>query len=446
MQTDRAIRSKAGLLGTALLLCSLILAGALLIAIQPSQALSPLEVGAAGRAYSLPLNAYTYDYTATLPIVFVTYSKAYFTIAKSVTPSVLQSSPTALVTYDVTVVNAGDEPGLLSAVVDVLPAGFVFQAMVVAESDVDLPPTGTTGPIRWAGSWPMAAGQQLRLVYTVKPSETPGTYVNEANVEVVEGAPPAGPASATVTVLPNILMQDDFNSGISRWTEFLNYSYRLAPGQWYWGPTDGVSGSGALSHDALRVEGLVAADALMMYLQPGAQDWVNYRVETKQYLTGGVTADGELDPEDGFPIGLWVRGHYQESDINAQWITGYYVVVKSQADPPTHWVRLGQPQIPGDCTTACDNPNTQYAFNNIMPLCDWAVNGCGNLLPGEYDHFRWYTLTVEVRGNNIKAWVDGQLAIDYTDTVLPFLTGTVGYKVHETKIASFDDIVVTWLP
>ena len=141
-----------------------------------------------------------------------------------------------------------------------------------------------------------------------------------------------------------------------------------------------------------------------------------------------------------------MRGHYQESDINAQWVTGYYIIVKSSDDPAVHWVRLGQPQIPGDCTTACDNPNTQYAFNNVKVLCDWHENGCGTAFAGEYQHFRWYTLTVEVRGNNIKAWLDGELAFDYTDDNQPFMDGTVGFKTHETKTASFDDLIVTKLP
>ncbi len=445
MNTNTTIRARAGLWTTALFLFSLFLVGALWIAIEPGQALSPVPAGAGGQtAGSLPLSSL---YTVTVPLTLKDYAEARFTIVKSVTPDRLLSAPAAIVTYTVTIVNVGDEPGVLDAVVDTLPDGFTFQNMVVAQSDVDSSPSGTTGTIRWAGPpWNMAAGQQMRLVYTVQASETPGTYTNWADVEASLGKPPAGPASATVTVLPNVLLQEDFDSGIGRWTEFLNYKYRLAPGQWYWGPHDGVDGSGALSHDALRVPGKVAADALMMYLQEGAQDWTNYRVQTEQYLTGGVTADGQLEPEDGFPIGLWVRGHYQESEVNGQWITGYYVVVKSSDDPAVHWVRLAQPQIPGDCTTSCDNPNTQYAFNNVKVLCDWYQNGCGTAFPGEYEHFQWYTLTVEVRDNHIKAWLNGELAFDYTDDNQPFLTGTVGLKVHETKIASFDNLIVTQLP
>jgi uncharacterized repeat protein (TIGR01451 family) len=444
VNTDRAFGSRTGLVGAGLLLFGLLLAGVLLIAVQPSQALSSAEVGAPAQGTDrLPLNGL---YTVTLPFISRNHEVARFTIAKSVTPDSVITSPSAVVTYTVTIVNAGNEPGALSAVVDTLPSGFIFQDMVDAQSDVDAHPTGTTGTIRWTGSWGMAADQQMRLVYRVKASETLGTYINQANVETLVGTPPRGPASAAVTVQPAVLMQEDFNSGIGRWTEFLNYKYRLAPGQWYWGQTDGVGGSGALSHDALKVPGKVAGDGLMMYLQPGAQDWTNYRVETKMYLTGGVSKDGVPEPEDGFPIGLWVRGHWQASDTNAQWVTGYYVIVKSDNDPvnPRHWVRLAQPHIPGDCGPC--NPDTEYAFNNVKVLCDWYQTGCGTGFPGEYNHFQWYTLTVEVRGNNIKAWLDGELAFDYTDDNQPFMSGTVGFKTHETRIASFDDIVVSPLP
>jgi uncharacterized repeat protein (TIGR01451 family) len=444
MHIDAGKRSGGWLPCIGLLLFGLILAGALLIAVRPSQALSPVEVGAADpMADRLPANGL---YTYTLPAIWKDYERARFTVAKSVTPGSLISSPTGEVIYTVTIANAGDEPGTLAAVVDVLPAGFTFLEMVDAQSDVDSHPTGTTGTIRWGGPFDMAAGGQLRLVYKVRPSQTPGTYTNQANVEMPAGQPAGAPASAAVTVEPAILMQDNFNSGLGRWTEFLNYSYRLAPGQWYWGQTDGAGGSGALSHDALRVPGKVAADALMMYLQPGAQDWTDYRVETKLYLTGGVTDEGEPKPNGGDPIGLWVRGHYQPDEDNGQWISGYYVVVVGRANSDLHWVRLAQPQIPGDCDGACDNPDTQYAFNNVMALCDYSKNGCGTPFPGGFAHYRWYSLVVEVRGNNIKAWLDGALALDYTDTNQPFLSGTVGYKVHETQIASFDNIVVTQLP
>ncbi len=50
-------------------------------------------------------------------------------------------------------------------------------------SDVIADPTGTTGLIRWTGPFNVAGGGQLRLIYKVTPSQTPGQYTNSANVE-----------------------------------------------------------------------------------------------------------------------------------------------------------------------------------------------------------------------------------------------------------------------
>jgi hypothetical protein len=233
-------------------------------------------------------------------------------------------------------------------------------------------------------------------------------------------------------------MQDNFDSGIGLWTAFLNYPPRLEPGQWYYGPHDGVGTSGALTHDCCTGT-KVASDALMMYLQPGAQDWTNYRVEAKMYLTGGVQNDGTPEPNSGDPIGFWIRGHYQDSQYEAQWVSGYYVVIAGKSDGAAHWIRISKIQEPGDCD-ACLKPERLYNFNNPIQKIESAD------LPGPFEHYRWYKLTVEVRGATIKVWLDDQFILQWTDPILPFLSGTVGFKVHETKTASFDDIVVTQLP
>ncbi len=64
-----------------------------------------------------------------------------------------------------------------------------------------------------------------------------------------------------------------------------------------------------------------------MYLGEGAQEWTNYRAEMKMMLTGGVDGGGTILPETGDPIGFWVRGQYQDSEYEAQWVSGYYVVM-----------------------------------------------------------------------------------------------------------------------
>jgi hypothetical protein len=50
---------------------------------------------------------------------------------------------------------------------------------------------------------------------------------------------------------------------------------------------------------------------------------------------------------------------------------------------------------------------------------------------------------VEVCGNNIKAWLNGDQYIDYTDDIIPHMTGTVGFKAWKADTVTWDDIVVT---
>ncbi len=237
---------------------------------------------------------------------------------------------------------------------------------------------------------------------------------------------------------PASLLIDDFESGIGLWTPFLNY-WRLEPGQWYWGPSDGVGGSGAATHDCC-IGDKEAADALLMHLGDGAEGWTDYRVEAKMLLRGGVDKEHNWSYIDGDPIGLWVRGQYEYVEgvtIRAQWVTGYYVVIAGKPDRDNLVVRLTQIQTLDDCMDdACDNPQNLYTFNNIYPLAETP-------LYKPYLRDVWYKLTVEVRGPRITVWLDDQQVIDYVDTKVPFLTGTVGFKTHETWTASFDDLVVT---
>jgi hypothetical protein len=177
----------------------------------------------------------------------------------------------------------------------------------------------------------------------------------------------------------------------------------------------------------------------MMYLGEGAQEWTNYRVETMMMLTGGVDGSGNIIPETGDPIGLWVRGHYQDGEYESQWVSGYYVVIVGASDRAVHHVRIAKMQQPGDCD-ACLKPYRMYNFDNPMQKVQ------SEDLAGAFEHYRWYNLAVEVRDANIKVFVDDQLILDWTDPLLPYLSGTIGVKTHETKDAMFDDVIVTPLP
>jgi uncharacterized repeat protein (TIGR01451 family) len=359
-----------------------------------------------------------------LPLVFKNVRWARFTIAKSVTPGTVTDLPGEVVTYTVTIANLGDKPGKLAAVVDTLPAGFTYLDMAPG-SDVTADPSGATGLIRWAGPFNIAGGGQLRLIYRVAPSQTVGQYTNSAYVEALIGRPPAGPASAVVTVERGLLLEEKFDDGISRWTKFLNY-WRLTDAQWYWGQGDGTGNSGAANHECCNDAQHEAEDAVLMYLGEGAESWTDYRIEAKFNFHEGAG-----------PVGLWVRGQYEPNDTRCQWMTGYYVVVGGRATSEYHTVKIAQLQTLTDCWgAACDNPQNLYCFNNPHDMADVQ-------LPGALTRNTWHTLVVEVRGANIKVWYDGELSLDFTDPKEPFLLGTVGLKTYKANWISFDDIVVT---
>jgi uncharacterized repeat protein (TIGR01451 family) len=374
--------------------------------------------------------------TIFLPLIYSNFTFAHLSLVKSAFPASVIVGSGQVVTYTVTIVNEGDTTGKLLAVNDALPAGFTFLEMAPG-SDVIALPVGVAGTISWSGPWTMAPGQQLRLVYRVTPSETPGQYINSVSITAQDATLPLQPASVEIVVQPPVLLQEAFDNGIDLWTPFLNH-HRLEPGQWYWGAGDGYRASGALTHDCCTGE-KVASDAVMMYLQPGAEDWTNYRVETRMLLRGGVDNRGNPEPNTGDPIGLWIRGHYQDSPYESQWISGYYVVLVGRAGSVSHFVRIAKIQEPGDCD-ACDKPERMYNFDN--PIAKIRSED----LPGPFEHFRWYKLAVEVRDANIKVYLDDALVLDWTDPTLPYLSGTVGFKVHETQTASFDDMIVTPLP
>jgi uncharacterized repeat protein (TIGR01451 family) len=363
-----------------------------------------------------------------LPAITRDFQLAHLAVAKSAFPTTVSTNPGQIVTYTVTIQNVGDTTGQLLTVYDTLPTGFTYQRMT-ANSDVQADPSGTTGTITWSFSpaISMPPGSQKRLIYRVIPSQTEGTYTNNVNVTADGASVQAEPASASVTVELGILLEEDFNTGIGRWTPFLNY-WRLKEGQWYWGETDGFNGTPGLTQDALRIDGKEAEDALMMYLDDEAEDWTDYRVEAKMILR-----------TKNYPHGLWVRGHYKDvgKEDTAGWVTGYYIMVGGKEGGEAHTVSLKQLQTEDDCWgNACNNPENLYDFNNPAELTSTKKDG-------ELKRYQWHTIVVEVRGANIKVWLNGVQYIDFTDPKEPFLTGTVGLKTYKAHTVTFDDIIVT---
>jgi uncharacterized repeat protein (TIGR01451 family) len=137
-----------------------------------------------------------------------------FTVSKSVSPANLPTGGTA--TYTVVVHNPSSYATTVEKITDVLPAGTTFAALggasqVTAANSSSLPSAGASGTINFVGipttscvggacngTYALAAGGTLTLVYTVNIPNTPSTYTNTASATIASNA--IGPASATATV------------------------------------------------------------------------------------------------------------------------------------------------------------------------------------------------------------------------------------------------------
>jgi len=368
-----------------------------------------------------------------LPLVFVDFEAARFAITKSAFPDNFVVGTVPLVTYWVVITNEGDTPGVLATIQDTLPASFVYMSMV-SGSGVTSNPTVAGRTLTWTGPFTVSAHSLLSLGYQVIPSGTPGQHTNSASVAVQQGTPPPGPATATVTIKPDALLQDNFDANADQWTPFLNY-HRLHPEQWYWEDSVGVSG-GAYNHNRYlgSLPGKEADDALSMYLGPEADGWTNYRFEAWVYAA-------QFSPEEDVEkAGLWFRGHYQEHTTSGKWVLGYYFFI--QPGSTNVFAEIWQTETANDCVSVCDSPRWQNTFNTLMRL---ERKKCSLLTSQWYNN--WHKLAVEVRGNNMKGYLDDQLVIDFTDTVGDILlNGTVGLPCYKAPLLRYDSVLVTELP
>ena len=81
-----------------------------------------------------------------------------------------------------------------------------------------------------------------------------------------------------------------------------------------------------------------------------------------------------------------------------------------------------------------------------LPLYQ-SLPACKKELVADLKHDEWHQLTVEVRGPNVKCWVDDELGIDFADNIgSVFLNGTIGlyaYGGHGVNaVVSYDDVAV----
>lgn len=228
-----------------------------------------------------------------------------------------------------------------------------------------------------------------------------------------------------VVAPPPIFFTDDFESGVAKWTPFVNY-WRLSPSQWFWDWGQGYGGSNAYTHQHDRGH-CCAEDALTMYLGQGSSEWTDYRYSVR------------FRAQEGRQAGIWFRGTYKDVETKGQWLTGYYftvLVLPGEENP----ARLWQLMTEEDYESKYHPPKYWYHFSNPIALRQVEMTTSVNL--GE-----WHTLTVEAQGPRFKCYVDDELVIDYTDTEgAIFLKGTVGLYAfgggdHEA-IINFDDALV----
>jgi uncharacterized repeat protein (TIGR01451 family) len=343
-----------------------------------------------------------------LPLALRNWIAPYFDVTKEA--SAAQVNQGEDVIYTVTFVNGGSKDGVLDKISDVLPAGFTFKSMETG-SDVLVAPIGTTGTIVWNGPFTVGPGESLILIYRVQVSDVPGTYVNSATATTLVGFAPEEPAGATVQVKEPILLWEDFESGTDGWEPFLNY-WRLHPEQWYLEGGSGYGGSTGLRHTywlGASEPARGAHDALYMYRGAGSEQWADYRMEARVRIDAGDK------------MGFWVRGKYVESTVDGLHVEGYYVDWRPNRD--TNGVELWAIR---------DSGSTAFHFSDPVLLA------VGQRLMSTYT---WYQLAVEVRGSDIKVFVDGDLVIDYNDST--WQEGTVGFFAYKAGYATWDDVLVT---
>jgi uncharacterized repeat protein (TIGR01451 family) len=358
-------------------------------------------------------------------------------LTKSAEPEIFFTEPEGqTVIYTVVFANQGTDPGVLADIRDTLPSGFIFVQMSPG-SDVTEEPTGSTGEIIWEGPYTVPGESSLTLIYEVQVPTAVGTYVNQATATVSEGRLLNTPATATVEVREPILLQEEFENPSSHWEEFLNY-WRLKEEQWHLGgPGSSDDGSRALKHVyylGVNKPERGAHDALIMYKEPGAEEWTDYSYEVRAVLhEGDGTGRGQF--------GVWFRGKsVQEGQPEGYWVSGYYFVLQPGSATKAMLMQLRTDE---ECGDDCDY---NYHFSNPLLLESRSATELGQL-GLEVDWGDWYWLRVEVDGPQIYCYINDVLVFDYYDNVgTTFTEGTVGLFTYIAGDARFDHIEVRELP
>jgi hypothetical protein len=199
---------------------------------------------------------------------------------------------------------------------------------------------------------------------------------------------------------------EDFTNPSPNWQPYLNY-WRLKPEQWY------VQG-GAMKHTywyGAESHSHGAHDALMMYHDTDAYDWTDYHFEVRTKF------------DDGIFQGIWFRGKYIPSQYAGFHVEGYYLAWRINKD--TESIKVSRIKAEGESTIP-------YHFANPVAFAS-----------ADYRFSRgvWYTIAVDVVGDHIEVYVNGDKVIDAYDST--YSSGTVGFYSYKMVDASWDDVLVT---
>lgn len=326
------------------------------------------------------------------------------------------------VTFDVTLSNSGNAPGVISVISDTLSSGLTFLGMD-PNSDIPDSPVPSNGSLIWTGSFLIPAGDESHLIYQAR-AGTVGTETNSVTARDEEDNL-LGPVGAEITVSPlkvslplllsrfgtagTLPMNEEFTTSIPpEWTPFVNYR-ELDPRDWYYVGDRSTWGR----YDFNATEPL-SQWALSMYLGEDAEEWTDYKIETRFRA-------GKEWPSTPKLVGVWFRGtHELRTDNQGGDVTGYMFILKPDKDPAYAKAYIGH-----------IDPNTRklgFVKDFERQFTNYA--------------YTFYNVKIEVRGANIQVWVDGTQIINWTDPNATWQRGTVGFVVYQGT-AAFDYIRVS---
>lgn len=357
------------------------------------------------------------------------------TVVKTVDPEELEPGESRWVTYEVVFTNDGAPGAVLDRITDTLPAGFQFGGMAYG-SDVGEPIDDEEPEIVWDAATVPANGT-LTLAYNARAVDWAGAYEN--SVVAAMGEESVGPASATVEVkggrifLPMLIheypeipglplpFRDDFvDSDLPNWEEFDNWP-GLSPELWYWSGQDGVWGLYNYEYDA--TDPAYEGYNLTVMNATGAELWTDYRVEAR------IKDIKETNQNKGM-AGIWFRGTYEDSGtLDGKTVSGYYFYMRL--------VKEGTDTLFLMRTTP---GNPSFASQEVV---------ASTPSPFPLGRTHWYKVIVEVRGSNIKVWLeddedgvaDPVQVFNWTDPDATWPSGTVGLATYNTS-ARYDYIYV----